>query len=79
MVKYAYIAESSNGRTHPSGGCYLGSNPSSAALRLLLVAQGLRPIEIMSKVVSAVEPRCISSILFGVLIIHFIVAKQIIW
>ncbi len=31
MVKYAYIAESSNGRTHPSGGWYLGSNPSSAA------------------------------------------------
>ncbi len=25
------IAGSSNGRTHPSGGCYLGSNPGPAA------------------------------------------------
>lgn len=28
------IAESSNGRTHPSGGCYLGSSPGSAANKI---------------------------------------------
>lgn len=33
-VKLTDIAESYNGSTHPSGGCYLGPNPSSAANRL---------------------------------------------
>jgi hypothetical protein len=32
LNKAVIIAGSSKGRTHPSGGCYLGSSPGPAAL-----------------------------------------------
>ena len=38
------IASSSNGRTHPSGGCYLGSSPSPAANKKHAYDSGLTKI-----------------------------------
>ena len=35
------IAGSSNGRTHPSGGWYLGSNPSPAAVQKIRTPDGV--------------------------------------
>ena len=34
MLSLESIGRSSNGRTHPSGGCYLGSSPSLPAIKI---------------------------------------------